>query len=119
MINKTFKYGELEAKLDTTDYIIVEKIENALKKYSEKVNSLAKALSISEQYKSIVLAVAELFIDVFSDDDAANKVLGGSTSVYEALQALNELVSFVQVQKKTTDEEFERMKNKYMPQKAK
>lgn len=88
----TFKYGEFEGSFDSSDYKEVEKLEKARKVFIDKYDNLLKKFNEGNMkgsafIKSAILAIANFFDNVF-EDGASNAILGGSTSLALASDAL-------------------------------
>lgn len=93
--NTIFKYRDFEIEYNLSDYTKLEKWENALEAYEERRKELQGDPDIKnhQKLKNLVLAIGDFFDAAFGED-AANKILGETTNVDEALSAFTAAQTF-------------------------
>lgn len=112
-----FKYGDFEGVYKSTNYVQVEALENALEQLITDTQTASQAERESAKIKGMVLAIAAVFDNVFGED-AANKVLGDSTDLNDAFDALMALIDFSNTQDLQAAERWKSVVSKYAPNRA-
>lgn len=91
-----FRYGQFERAVDPTDYAYQERIEAAIERMRQRVDTAQQITGMAAKLRGIVQAVAGVFDDVFGDG-ASGQVLGSSTSLDACMEALKALADFNRV----------------------
>ena len=97
-MKKVFEYGGLSAPLDMTDYVVAERVQNAVVALEAVKEKLTPDKPVFEQMKLLFHAYAQVLIDATGDENAANLALGGSTSLDEVISAVFALTDFARAQ---------------------
>ena len=113
--DKIFRYGELEAKFDVSDFAAMERAETAFAELSALPAAIAKIDGNVQKLKTTFYAYTGALETILGDEDAANKALGKSTSLDEATDALFALIDFIRAQDKAIAARWETLARKYSP----
>lgn len=111
---RVFQYGDFSAAFDVTDYVAVERYEAQVEIYNREMEKSKEKKPESAILKHQVLTIAEFFDGMFGDD-AANKILGDTTSGYQAAQAFSAFQVFVSKQSEATSQFYAAISNRYSP----
>lgn len=110
-----FKYGNFEKVIDFTDYRVLEKYDLDLEEYRKKIEAAqdpnkAYPVQIKEMFETAVFLLEETL-----GDGASNQILGDSTSLREAIDAVQALTDYRSSQNALNTAHWTQIKQKYSP----
>ncbi|GHU57296.1 hypothetical protein AGMMS49975_22580 [Clostridia bacterium] len=91
MDNKIFKYNALEVHLDTSDYLVMERIQTAKDTHLERIAQPKSDNNVLE-FKRIVIILTD-FIDAVCGEGSSKKALGASITSLDEVTALTDALN--------------------------
>lgn len=115
MTLEPFKYGDYNATIDFSDFSVVDKFESAIKELDEDIKSANSKSQYIDIVKGLFYAITNLF-DSTLGEGASNEILGSSTGLNSALDALQALVDYRHQQGGLLTQAWKSIAKQYSPQ---